>query len=165
VNGQEPDAMSGYSNPPKLFKGGLVVLDVATGAVRRMAEAALSPGAYGAAAPDSAGRRLEFPDWMFEREACCGLRQAESPQADRAALEGLKSRIACAAAACDAAMIEMRHRPSPFERDADATPRSPSSRCSTGSIPTAPAEAGMARSACRSAREDDRADPAGPPVR
>ena len=52
-----------------------------------------------AATPDSAGRRLEIPDWMFERAACCGLRHAESPQADRAALEGLKSLIASAAAA------------------------------------------------------------------
>ena len=28
--------MSGYSNSPKLVKGGLVVLDAATGAVKRM---------------------------------------------------------------------------------------------------------------------------------
>jgi hypothetical protein len=32
-------------------------------------------------------RCLEVPEWMFDRSACCGVTQVDSPRVDRAALE------------------------------------------------------------------------------
>src|SRR5665213_9159 len=36
-------------------------------------------------------RCLEVPEWMFDRTACCGVKHAESPRVDRAALDRLKA--------------------------------------------------------------------------
>src|SRR2546429_5384317 len=51
-------------------------------------------------------RRLEVPEWMFERAGCCGMARAESPRVNRAALDRLKALILEAFSATAGAMIE-----------------------------------------------------------
>jgi hypothetical protein len=60
---------------------------------------------------DGAARCLEIPEWMFDRVACCGLAQAESPRVDRAALDRLKALIFEVSGGACVAMLEARRRP------------------------------------------------------
>jgi hypothetical protein len=75
---------------------------------------------------DGAARCLEIPEWMFDRVACCGLAQAESPRVDRAALDRLKALIFEVSGGACVAMLEARRRPLSQEGDADATSGPPS---------------------------------------
>ena len=83
---------------------------------------------------------LEIPAWMFERAICCGMRPAERPMVDCAALLRLKALLSAVA---DEAVIEGRHRSSPSQGDADATPGPVSLRGSTRSVPTCQPGAGL----------------------
>ena len=92
---------------------------------------------------------LEVPGWMFERAACCGLRRAERPMVDCAALLRLKELLSAAAGE---RVIEARHRSSPSQGDADATPGPVTSRRSTRSVPTCQAGTGLVELAVGGAR-------------
>src|SRR5215831_16466475 len=83
---------------------------------------------------DGAARCLEIPEWMFDRVACCGLTQAESPRVDRAALDRLKALIFVVSGGACVAMLEARRRPLSQEGEADATPGPPSSCPTTRSV-------------------------------
>jgi hypothetical protein len=93
---------------------------------------------------DGAACCLEIPEWMFDRVACCGLAQAESPRVDRAALDRLKALIFEVSGGACVAMLEARRRPLSQEGDADATPGPPSSCPTTRSVSTDPSDTGMA---------------------
>src|SRR5262249_57044117 len=73
-------------------------------------------------------------EWMFDRVACCGLTQAESPRVDRAALDRLKALIFVVSGGACVAMLEARRRPLSQEGEADATPGPPSSCPTTRSV-------------------------------
>ena len=94
-----------------------------------------------------AERCLEVPEWMFERAACCGMAQAESPRVERAALERLKALIFEASGGGCASMVEARPCSLSLEGEADATPGPPSSRPTTRVVPARQAESGMAPTA------------------
>ncbi len=94
---------------------------------------------------DSAAKSLEMPQWMFDRAICCGLRRAERPMADCAALLRLKALLTVASAAADEMVIEAQHRSSIWKGDADAKVRSPRSHSAAGSVPPPSKRAGVAR--------------------
>ena len=94
---------------------------------------------------DSAAKSLEIPQWMFDRAICCGLRQAERPMADCAALLRLKALLSVASVAADEMVIEAQHRSSIWKGDADAKVRSPRSHSAAGSVPPPSKQAGVAR--------------------
>src|SRR5262245_27975434 len=83
---------------------------------------------------------------MFDRVACCGLAQAESPRVDRAALHRLKALIFEVSGGACVAMLEAR-RPLSQEGDADAPPGPPSSCRTTRSVSTDPSDTAMAPTA------------------
>src|SRR5262249_42198662 len=84
---------------------------------------------------------------MFDRVACCGLAQAESPRVDRAVLDRLKALIFEVSGGACVAMLEARRRPLSQEGDADATSGPPSSCPTTRSVSTDPSDTGMAPTA------------------
>jgi hypothetical protein len=96
-----------------------------------------------------AAASLEVPEWMFERAVCCGLRCAERPMADCAALLRLKALLSAAAGET---VIEARHHSSSSKGDADATPGPGSSRRSTRSVPTCQAGTELVELAVRGER-------------
>ncbi len=94
---------------------------------------------------DSAAKSLEMPQWMFDRAICCGLRQAEQPLVDCAALLRLKALLSVASAAAGEMVIEAQHRSSIWKGDADAKVRSPRSHSAAGSVPPPSKRAGVAQ--------------------
>jgi len=82
-------------------------------------------------------RCMDVPAWMFDRAACLRIRRADTPEVELAALICLKALLAEVAnrESAVAAMVGARHS---FESrgDADATPQSSISNCSTRSVPT-----------------------------
>jgi hypothetical protein len=107
----------------------------------------------------AAARCLEIPEWMFDRAACFGLAQAESPRMDRAALDRLKTLILEGFGTPTGAMIEARPRSLPLEGEVDATPGSPSSCPATQSVSTRHPDTGVAPTAREGARESPELNP------
>ena len=107
---------------------------------------------------DGAARCLEIPEWMFDRVACCGLAQAESPRVDRAALDRLKALIFEVSGGACVAMLEARRRPLSQEGAADATSGPPSSCPTTRSVSTDPSDIRMAPTAFGCSEKSDRTD-------
>ena len=98
----------------------------------------------GLEAGDITSRSLEIPQWMFDRAICCGLRRAERPVVDCAALLRLKALLAATSVASDEMVIEPRHRSSHLEGDADEKAAPLPSRATAGPVPGASDGAGMA---------------------
>ncbi len=103
-------------------------------------------------------RLRAIPEWMFERAACCSMARAESPRVNRAALDGLKALVLEAFGATAGAMIEVGPRSFSLEGEADATPRTPSSYPTTGTVSIRLPKTGMAPTACGGTRESDAPD-------
>ncbi len=79
-----------------------------------------------------------MPQWLFDRAICCGVRQAERPMVDCAALLRLKALLCAASAASDKMVIEAQHRSSNWKGDIDAKLTSRQSQLSAGSVSRAP---------------------------
>lgn len=105
-------------------------------------------------------RCMHIPAWMFDRAACLRIRRADRPQVELAALSCLKALLAEVAnrASAVTVVVGARH---PFENrgDADATPQSSITNCSTRSVSTVePSVTRLAMPVGRGAGESDALD-------
>jgi hypothetical protein len=82
-------------------------------------------------------RCMNIPAWMFDRAACLRSRRADIPQVELAALICLKALLAEVANRASAVtlVVGARH-PCESRGDADATPQSSITNCSTRSVST-----------------------------
>jgi hypothetical protein len=82
-------------------------------------------------------RCMDVPAWMFDRAACLRNRQADTPQVELAALLCLKALLAeVANRECAVAAVVGARHPLESRGDADATPQSSITNCSTRSLRT-----------------------------
>ena len=101
-------------------------------------------------------RCMDVPAWMFDRAACHRNRRADAPQVELAALICLKALLgevvnrACAVTA----VVGARH-PFGSRGDADATPQTSITNCSTRSVPTVEPSVTLAMPVGRCAGESD----------
>jgi hypothetical protein len=102
-------------------------------------------------------RCMQMPAWMFDRAACLRIQRTDTPQVELAGLICLKALLANVAnrTSTVTTVVGARHC---FENrgDADATPQSSITNCSTRSVQIVePAVTGLARPVGRRAGEGD----------